>query len=175
MKKTRGFTLIELLVVIAIIGILASVILASLNTARVKARDAYRKDELKQIEAALELYYNNNGSYPATPGATSPTTGGTHSLQATWLNALVTDGDIASAPKDPINIDQGPWCYGGNTAKNTIFTYASDGTHYVLCAWMENTSDPATLQYHDVANPWNPSQMLRADNSFSNYSIVITR
>jgi prepilin-type N-terminal cleavage/methylation domain-containing protein len=59
----RGFTLIELLVVIAIIGILASVILASLNTARAKAQDAKTKAELKQIQSALEMYYDKYGTY----------------------------------------------------------------------------------------------------------------
>lgn len=48
-KKNNGFTLIELLVVIAIIGVLSSVVLASLNTARKKARDARRLSDMKQI------------------------------------------------------------------------------------------------------------------------------
>ncbi len=62
----QGFTLIELLVVIAIIGILASVILASLSSARSKGRDAKRIADLKQIQLALELYYDSNSQrYPA--------------------------------------------------------------------------------------------------------------
>ncbi len=64
---TRGFTLIELLVVIAIIGILASVVLSSLNAARTKANNARRLSDLKQISQAVELYANdNNGSYYVT-------------------------------------------------------------------------------------------------------------
>lgn len=62
-KKTKGFTLIELLVVIAIIGTLASVVLASLSAAQVKARDVSRTAQIKQIKTALELYYNDNTQY----------------------------------------------------------------------------------------------------------------
>lgn len=67
MRFTRGFTLIELLVVIAIIGILSSVVLASLGTARLKGRDARRLSDMKQIRLALELWNDaNNGEYPDT-------------------------------------------------------------------------------------------------------------
>ncbi|MCF7833652.1 MAG: prepilin-type N-terminal cleavage/methylation domain-containing protein [Candidatus Pacebacteria bacterium] len=64
MKHSKGFTLIELLVVVAIIGILSSVVLASLNSARAKARDARRLSDVTQIQKALELYFNENGKYP---------------------------------------------------------------------------------------------------------------
>lgn len=64
LKTNSGFTLIELLVVIAIIGMLSSVVLASLNSAREKSRDARRLQDAKQVQTALELYYNDNGSYP---------------------------------------------------------------------------------------------------------------
>ena len=61
--KTRGFTLIELLVMIAIIGILASVVLASLNTARDKGSDAALKGGLSQIRAQAELFYDGGRTY----------------------------------------------------------------------------------------------------------------
>lgn len=64
LRKNKGFTLIELLVVIAIIGILASIVLASLNSARQKSRDAKRMADLQQIKLALELYFDANNTYP---------------------------------------------------------------------------------------------------------------
>lgn len=65
-SRSSGFTLIELLVVIAIIGLLASVVLVSLNSARSKSRDAKRLADVRQLASAIELYLNDNGTYPPT-------------------------------------------------------------------------------------------------------------
>lgn len=63
-KRSKGFTLIELLVVIAIIGMLSSIVLASLNSARTKGQDAARIQNVKALKTAMELYYNDNNMYP---------------------------------------------------------------------------------------------------------------
>lgn len=63
----KGFTLVELLVVISIISLLSSVVFASVNSARAKARDARRVAELNQIRLALGLYYDDKNAYPGDP------------------------------------------------------------------------------------------------------------
>jgi len=71
-RQTRGYTLIELLVVIAIIGLLASVVVADLNSARMKSRDARRLADLHQIRLALEAYASDHQNvYPSPRGDTT--------------------------------------------------------------------------------------------------------
>lgn len=89
-KNKKGFTLIELLVVIAIIGILSSVVVASLNSARKKARDAKRVSEIINVRTALMTYFDSNKAYPAGPFATMAAT-------------LVASGDLTALPKDPLS------------------------------------------------------------------------
>lgn len=66
-----GFSLIELLIVIAMIGLLSSLLLANLQGARARARDAQRKSDLKQLKTALRMYYNDNQAYPTDNGSGS--------------------------------------------------------------------------------------------------------
>ena len=63
-NKNKGFTLIELLVVIAIIGLLSTLAVIALSNARQKSRDSRRVSDIKQIQSALELFYNDAGKYP---------------------------------------------------------------------------------------------------------------
>jgi general secretion pathway protein G len=67
-KNQKGFTLIELLVVIAIIGLLSTLSVVALNSARAKSRDARRISDIQQIQSALEMYFNDANAYPATLG-----------------------------------------------------------------------------------------------------------
>ncbi|PIQ91901.1 MAG: hypothetical protein COV70_01755 [Parcubacteria group bacterium CG11_big_fil_rev_8_21_14_0_20_39_22] len=89
--KSRGFTLIELLVVIAIIGMLSSIVLASLNSARAKARDARRKADLQQLVRAIEFYYDDNNAYILSDGwISNPGSVNTY-LVSDYIPAMPTD------------------------------------------------------------------------------------
>ncbi len=92
-----GFTLIELLVVISIIGLLSSIVMASLSDAKAKARDARRLQDVKQLRLALTLYQNDNGG--DIPTGTLVIT----SLNTDFLKSLVDGKYLPSRIIDPIN------------------------------------------------------------------------
>lgn len=90
-KYTGGFTLIELLVVIAIIAILSTVVMAGLNSARLKGRDAKRLSDIKQTQAAFELYFDSCSGYPNAFTLTE-STGCTGSVNlGSYMNPLPTN------------------------------------------------------------------------------------
>lgn len=101
--SNSGFTLIELLVVIAIIGILSSIVLASLNTSRAKARDAKRVSDMHQMEVALELYYDTFGVYPDSDNAGCG--GWDSSGNGTFITALVSNKFLPQHLLDPSTND----------------------------------------------------------------------
>jgi len=145
-KYNKGFTLIELLVVISIIGLLASIVLVSLNSARMKARDARRKSDIKQLEIALEMNYDRHGAYTQPENMCSDTSyggfgrcgsaGGTGDWDANSdLRDLITDGFMSVLPKDPINNSTYNYTYEPWNAGEGGYTQA--GQAYDLCVKLE--------------------------------------
>jgi len=115
--KKKAFTLIELLVVIAIIGLLSTIAVVSLVNTRNKSRDTKRAADIRQIVSALQLYYDDIGTYP-NPGTLGCAAGagglyclGHGSSDTCWAGALVgcTELDealepyISKIPDDPLN------------------------------------------------------------------------
>jgi prepilin-type N-terminal cleavage/methylation domain-containing protein len=115
-NQNRGFTIVELLVVIVVIAILVALTLPNLFGLQRRARDDTRKNDLKNVQQALETYYNDNSHYPDQ------------------LSALVTQY-INAIPSDPKG---GSYTY--TPSPNGCTTAC---TSYTLSATLENTSDPA--------------------------------
>lgn len=139
---TKGFTLIELLVVIAIIGVLSSIVLSSLNTARNKGNDAAIKSNLDQARTQAELFYDANGNHYVTAagGATdvcainalaNGQTGVYKSVEAAAQSAGISDSNIRTNVFS--SIDSGPSftkatchsCYAGEGSTNCTPTSQS--------------------------------------------------
>src|SRR4030042_3819461 len=139
-KFQLGFTLVELLVVMAILGILTVITLGNFRTSQIKARDAQRKSDLRQISNALEAYYNDYTRYPSANTA------------GKMLACLCEEGDepcdwdseagyrefcdanstvyMSKVPGDPVSSTDFPYCY------------QSDGSYYKIYAKLENEKDP---------------------------------
>lgn len=103
----RAFTLIELLVVLAIIALLASSVLASLNSAQIKARDQARIQVTNQIGTALGLYASTFNSYPAILEDECGGTEGYTVVNNNFMQSLVTPRYLPSYPVDPGRINCG--------------------------------------------------------------------
>jgi len=127
----KGFTLIELLVVIAIIGMLSSVVLASLNTARSKSRDARRLSDINQIQKALDFYYDENGTYPITGWRFS------YNSSWDWLETQLADF-IPSLPVDPTNDSNPPYYSAGFSYAYYSSGGSSLGQWYMIIFKLEN-------------------------------------
>ena len=93
-KKNKGFTLIELLVVISIIGFIATASVLAFNSARMKTRDARRLADMKQIQLALDLYYDTYGQFPANSDNEDGLCGG-------WDLGLYDSNDTFISPLSP--------------------------------------------------------------------------
>ena len=138
--RRSGFTLIEILIVVAIIAILASVVLVGLGPTQRIGRDARRLADLRNVQTALELYYNRCGYYPGaaitvaagTPcSARSGAPANWDAFEAVLLGSTAL-GLSTNIPNDP-------------SSPGRVYDYAAntDGSAYVLRAKLEDPNNPA--------------------------------
>lgn len=129
MRNSKGFTLIELVVVMGIIAILTGLVTFNFQQARGRARDIQRKNDLKAMQKALELYKGDQDpqAYPAGGGVI-------HSTLSATLGA--TDNYLKNLPVDPReSASDGSW---------VDYTYTRiSATEYTMTACLENVSDSA--------------------------------
>jgi general secretion pathway protein G len=136
-RRREGFTLIELLVVIAIIGILSTLAVVALNSARQRSRDAKRVSDVRQIQTALELAYSEVSSYPVV---VAPVT-----LGDTATKVLCNE---AGTPKFRADSTTAPACstvYMGLVPSNpspngTPYTYSNTATGYYIGFTLEGAT-----------------------------------
>ncbi len=154
-----GFTLIELLVVISIIGFLSSIVLASLNTAREKARIAKAESEVRTIYQAMLSYRADNGNYDnlvvtgvmlpcwagLSNGVWTPNSGGGNNICTTeqWNAGWLTPY-MATVPLDPWDH---PYMFDGRSDTSECSAYASS-----LCSAGPNGAlDGVNNQYNTAS------------------------
>ena len=158
----KGFTLVELMIAISILAIIAMVGLSTFSQSQRLGRDSKRKQDLRAVASALELYLNsqNPKTYPVSSNweystATQP-----------WIGELNQDF-INVMPRDPTNTGTTPWTTNGGN----VYAYCADATTchsdcaslnepwYILVARLENASDRETIAIQDIR--WCDGSLLR--------------
>lgn len=127
-SNKKGFTLIELLVVIAIIGLLSTLAVVALNSARQKSRDSKRVADIKQIQTALELYFaDSTDGYPVNTSLVLGAAGAkTLSSTNKWADTAAGTTYMGLVPASPTPYD------GTCTTDNNKYDYTGTATNYSI-------------------------------------------
>jgi len=141
--KNKGFTLIELLVVIAILGLLATIILFSVDDVRSKSRDSRRVVDIKVIQEGLSMYCNDYSSYPYS-GGNSIEINGSSDLMS---QELINSGNMSGVPIDPLNMEIDGVIY------KYYYESISDETDYRLIFYLETNSILNKLKGINIVYP----------------------
>lgn len=176
-SSIAGFSLIELLVAVAIITLLTSIVLATTQTVRSRARDTQRISDVRQMQNALELFYTSNFRYPDSDncGATQPNTSWCNSAESqdAFDHWILDDGGtnlsefIRITPIDPRQVGTPNW-----TPENggTYYYYSSDADNnqwYMLVFGLENFP-------HDLETQDGVTNCSDVTNDYGNNNGVIT-
>lgn len=113
-KNTNGFSFVEMIIVVAIVSMLATLVIVSVQSARISARDSRRISDINEIRSALSLYYSKYNQYPTaiTPG------------QAFTVNSVIY---LETVPHNPT-----PYTDNGCPNKDYDYAQTSGGLSYTL-------------------------------------------
>jgi prepilin-type N-terminal cleavage/methylation domain-containing protein len=126
LKNNKGFSLTELMVVMSIVGTVATLSSASMDDILPMARDAQRKANVKQVQTALNLYYNDHEQYPVSV-TTEPTAEDWQSMKD--ILEAIDETYVPEMPHDPLDTD--PY----------VFKYWSDGQKFKITYETEDPLD----------------------------------
>ena len=115
---TKRFSLFELLLVIAVLGLLSTIAIIAIGNARQKARDAARLEDMREVEVALQLYFNDRNRYPEAKEAVVLGQGNFDCLaEGGWAAGGCESIYLSDAPSNP-------------TPNGAPYKYTSDGSSY---------------------------------------------
>lgn len=144
LENKKGFTLIELLIVIAIIGLISTLAVVSISSARRKSRDSKRVADMKQLQTAIEMFYGANGTYKPTGCATA----GTKVSACTGAGSSGLSDFIASIAnfKDP----QGTAVCANPATEvcDYAFGTTATSTSYLVNFWLEGETGDLSAGAH---------------------------
>lgn len=147
-KGEQGFTLMELMVVMIIIGILSTIIAGNFIQIKLRARDVKRKNDLAQMQRAIEAYYNDHGIYPSF--FTTDLTWGAPFVDP--VSGVVYMNQLPNDPQQPTS--------------QFLLLVNTSGTKYQLLAHLENTEDD------DLNSDSNVITRFCGATSHCNYSVT---
>lgn len=164
--------MVELLIVIVVIAILATISVVAYTGVQARARNSQRSQDIAQLAKALELYYNDNGQYPASSGSTTINAAWSTTADSSWstvVTALSTYmGKVPSDPRSTPNVS-GMYLNGYSYDYFSYHTYCGSSTTsrqmYLLVYRLEGTSQTNTFKGDCPSNPAGPY-------SASNYRVV---
>ena len=144
MQLKKGFTLIELLVAIAVIGILSTIVLASLNTSRAKSRNSKRLSDIRQLMNAYNAYYSDNGFFPNSGGGWACASINCYDGWAIYGNGNQSMDSglypyLPTKPTDPVGGNRG---YGGYMYAGPSITIGYTGAFFIYALEPPYTTCP---------------------------------
>lgn len=147
--------MLELLIAVSIIAIISAVGFSTFSQSQMRGRDAKRKQDLRSIAVALELYYQKNGHYPCSSSFITSVPLGWWITNDASISTSCASGSslpftsnyISKLPIDPLkNVGEprggsfGYEYWAGNDGASCVA-----GQYYLLAALLENSNDPETI------------------------------